>query len=45
MKTVQNVFFMLTYLIFVAICISLQARDKSELWIRLSVHFEKHCAN
>lgn len=37
--------FMLTYLIFVAICISLQARDKTELFIRLSEHFEKHCAN
>jgi len=36
---------MLIYLNFEAICISLQARDKSELCIRLSAHFEKHCAN
>lgn len=36
---------MLTYLIFVAICISLHALDKTELCLKLSLHFEKHCTN
>lgn len=33
------------YLILVAICISLQARDKTELCNILSLHFEKHLTN